>query len=851
MYATYRKPDNIKYPCWLQPDRIYHGLAWYRRTVVLPEAWSGAWELHLERCHWSTRLWVNGEKLGFRESLCVEQVYEIPARFTGEVELTLCVDNRLFVDVGHNSHSVSDHTQTNWNGIIGKMEIHPLPETRLSALEIHPDPKTRSIRLEGSLTSPHPSENLEVTVTPTGTTTPLVSTHLAVSPGSAFSARLELGDTADLWSPEDPFLYELTLRTPEGLLLTEERFGLVDVETEATELRLNGRPLFLRGALDCAVFPRTGYPAMQVAAWKEIFQTCKAYGLNHIRFHSWCPPKAAFEAGDEVGILFQVECPSWANSTTSLGDGEPIDDWLYVEAERILKAYGNHACFRFMAYGNEPAGPNKEVPDYPGKVHGGAVYLAAWCTYWKEHDPRRIHTSGAGWPKITESDFHNVPEPRVQRWGEGLDSVINAKPPCSNYTFKDLIETDKPSVSHEIGQWCAFPDLEEIEHYTGILKAKNYEIFSDFLEQAGLRHQAKDFLQASGALQTFCYKADIEAALRTRGFAGYQLLGLQDFPGQGTALVGVLNAFWKSKGYCDAATFSEWCGDIVLLAEFEKHLYTSGESIKVPVLLTNFGSESLTGEQVHWCLQDETGDIHASGILTIPEEDRTGRTDLGTVTCDFPQGDGSMGYEFVLSLHEREIQNRWSVFSFPSPAPIPTGDLHITSTWSPETEQVLEQGGTVWLQLDPKTMKITVPFGFSSIFWNTAWSRQQPPHTLGILCDPDHPALENFPAGPTSDWQWWGVCRYGEVMILDDLPAAITPIIQIVPDWFAPHKLAVAFEARVGNGRLLVTSIDFTSAPEEDPARAQLARSFQTYITSEGFSPTIEVSGSTIAALTC
>jgi hypothetical protein len=211
------------------------------------------------------------------------------------------------------------------------------------------------------------------------------------------------------------------------------------------------------------------------------------------------------------------------------------------------------------------------------------------------------------------------------------------------------------------------------------------------------------------------------------------------------------------------------------------------------------------------------------------------------VTCAFPDHTGSLGFEFILSLPEWDLQNRWSVFSFPLPSPLPPSEIVIASEWTPELARALEEGRTAWLQLAPNRMETEIRLGFSSIFWNTAWSRNQPPHTLGILCDPEHPALKDFPASAYSDWQWWGVCRYGKVMVLDDLPPEVTPILQVVPDWFAPHKLALAFEVRIGHGRLLVTSIDFHAAPEKDPARAQLARSFHAYLkdTSAGHLATI------------
>ena len=258
----------------------------------------------------------------------------------------------------------------------------------------------------------------------------------------------------------------------------------------------------------------------------------KAHGLNHIRFHSWCPPEAAFVAADEEGVYFQVECGLWA----TFGKENGVEEWLERETERIVRAFGNHPSFVMLAHGNEPHG------DHVG-------FLKNWVNKWQAKDRRRLYTSGAGWPVIPESDYHSMYEPRIQRWGEELKSRINAQPPATTADYSAWVEKyDAPIVSHEIGQWCAYPNFAEIEKYTGFLKAKNFELFRESLAAHHMGDQANDFLMASGKLQTICYKEDIESALRTPGFGGFQLLDLHDFPGQGTALVGVVDAFWEPKG---------------------------------------------------------------------------------------------------------------------------------------------------------------------------------------------------------------------------------------------------------------------------------------------------------------
>ena len=370
-----------------------------------------------------------------------------------------------------------------------------------------------------------------------------------------------------------PSLYKLTvsLKGHRGEMIDQylQDFGMRDFKTNGTHFTVNGQKIFLRGTLECCIFPLTGYPPTDVKSWHKVLQTCKDYGLNTIRFHSWCPPEAAFTAADKLGMYFHIECSSWANQGTALGDGSEIDRYIYNESDRIIEAYGNHPSFCMLAYGNEPAG-NKQ-----------SEYLGKLLTYWKSKDNRRVYTSAAGWPFIPENDFNLSPEPRIQRWGEGLKSIINGQPPRTDFDYREYVSKfTVPVVSHEIGQWCVYPDFKEIAKYTGVLKATNFEIFRETLTENHMGDQAEDFLMASGKLQALCYKADIEAALRTPGFAGFHLLQLHDFPGTGDSTCRDPNAFFESKGYITPEEFRMFCNQTVPLARMKKLIYRNNESFQ-------------------------------------------------------------------------------------------------------------------------------------------------------------------------------------------------------------------------------------------------------------------------------
>ncbi len=411
-YEKYRRPGHFKVPFWLQPERYYKGAAWYQREIEVPAAWRGRRVvLTLERPHIETRAWLDDRELGVNNSLSTPHVRDLgTAVAPGKHRLTIRVDNRLVVDVGINSHSVTDHTQGNWNGIVGRIELSATPPVWVENLQVIPrDRRSIAVRCTiGNATGRDQQvfARLEFAA-PENALGPPPGVRLVSlkGPRTTFTAQYHLGPEAPSWDEFHPALYRVTASVNgEPPSSRTASFGLREIGASGTQFVINGRKAFFRGTLECAVFPMTGHPPTDVASWRRIIGIAKDHGLNLFRFHSWCPPEAAFQAADELGFYFHVECASWANTSTALGQGKPIDRWLYEEADRILAAYGNHPSFVLMAYGNEPAGEDK-------------TYLNAWVNHYRERDGRRLYTSAAGWPEIAANQFHVTPAPRIQAWG--------------------------------------------------------------------------------------------------------------------------------------------------------------------------------------------------------------------------------------------------------------------------------------------------------------------------------------------------------------------------------------------------------------------------------------------------
>ncbi len=843
-YKPYINDNKFLFPYWLIPERHYYGAAWYQKNVKIPSNWKGSnIELFLERCHWETQVWVDDKKIGNQNSLGTAHRYDLSKFLTpGNHRISICVDNRIKgVNVGPDSHSITDHTQSNWNGIVGELKLIKKARVSISRVSIFPDIEKQIATIEfvfdnstgskqlGELMLQALSVNSENSVT----VKPLVKDIIIGSSTEKVVVEYPMGKDVLLWDEFNPNLYSLMIELKIGSTIDkwEETFGMREFNAKGTSFKVNGRPIFLRGTLECAIFPKTGYPPTDIDSWKRIINICRAHGLNHIRFHSWCPPEAAFEAADELGFYYQIECSSWANTGSSVGDNSPIDKWLYKESERMIKEYGNHPSFCMMAYGNEPAGKNQNK------------YLGDFVSYWKTKDNRRVYTGGAGWPELPENDFHNLPGPRIQGWGEGLKSIINSQAPRTDYDWSDrIVGINRPIVSHEIGQWCVYPNLKEIDKYDGILKAKNFEIFKRSLDAHKMSHLADSFLIASGKLQALCYKAEIEAALRTPGFAGFQLLDLHDFPGQGTALVGVLDPFWEEKGYISPGEYKRFCNETVPLARLEKRVFLSNEKIIAKIEVAHFGEKELQSVTPIWRIIDKHGTEVQTGELATTNIPWGNGIKLGEISTKIST---SKPLKLILEVEIADFSNDWDFWVYPSEQTGLEKEVLVVQNLNQKAISVLKGGGEVLLTIKKEGILNEVGeeigIGFSSIFWNTAWTGGQKPHTLGILCNPEHSALSEFPTEFYSNWQWWDAMSHSKALSLENFSTQIKPIVRVIDDWVTNRRLALIFEGKVGKGKLLVSGVDLVNDMKNRPEARQLLYSLKKYMLSEQFSPQAEL----------
>nr|WP_319512045.1 sugar-binding domain-containing protein [uncultured Draconibacterium sp.] len=804
----------------------YIGKAWYQKEVTIPSNWEGKnIELELERVIWQSQVFIDGNLVDKQESLIASHRHNLSLSLTpGKHVITVLIDNSdiyPLINVQSDkypdpinqdlAHAYTNHTQIKWNGVIGDIKLTASATGKIEDLQVYSNVAEGTIKATfKDLTN---AENLTYQIL---TTAGEVVAEGVIDRGDE-AITLQKPEGVELWDEFNPNLYDFKVTA--GSLNATARFGYSQVAKDGGVLTLNGKRIFLRGNLECVIFPLTGHPPMEKEDWAKLISQAKAYGLNHLRFHSWCPPTAAFEAADEAGFYYQVELPHWS---LKFGEDKKTTQFLLNEADRILSDYGNHPSFVLMALGNE--------------LEGDADLLNSTVADLRAKDKRHLYmttTYSFQYPLGTiaqpEDDFF-VTQKTDAGWIRG-QGIFNEQYPNFNEDYTATSEhVPVPLISHEIGQYSVYPDMSEIEKYTGVLKPLNFMAVRSELEKNGLLELADKFTYASGKLAAILYKEEIERALKTPAFDGFQLLQLQDFPGQGTALVGLLNAFWESKGVISAEEFRQFNAEVVPLIRFEKAVYEDGETFNASLEVANFFKE-MNGQTLDWSIVNEAGETVHSGTQNNIDLLLGNNVNLGNIEFKV-NADKAEKLMINVALKGTDYKNSWPIWVYPKEVKISSDKVVITTSLQ-KAKQELEKGNTVLLNPDYKNLK-GIAGRFVPVFWSPVHFPNQP-SSMGLLMDENHAAFSDFPTSEYTEWQWWDLCLKSKSLIVDDLD--VTPIVRVIDNFVTNHHLTNVFETKVGEGKLVYSSIDLMSNLDERPVARQLRSSLLQYMESAAFNP--------------
>lgn len=839
-YAADTNAGSVKVPFLCQPPRHYLGAAWYQRNIEIPRDWQGkSVMLFLERPRWKTTAWLDSREIGTDLSLCTPHEFEFGKVAPGRHRLTLRLDNRMILPYRPDAHSVSDSLAAAWNGIVGKIELRASDPVCLERLRLDPDLEHKGVAvtlyIHNGTGKPAKPLLIRLQVVPEnfdGEAPKPVQQSAVVAPGDTnLTLFFPMGNHFEMWSEFNPKCYDLRA-TLGGQGFHSEiagAFGMREFKTAGNQFILNGHPIYLRGTHDGGDFPLTGYPPTDVTAWQKIFQTCRDYGLNHLRFHSWCPPEAAFAAADKLGFYLQVECGMW-NSFTP---GGAMEKQLYSETERILRAYGNHPSLMLISASNEAHGDWKPV-------------LSQWVEHFRAEDSRHLYTPDTGWSLIdSPGEPINGGADYLAVARIGSHDVRGVRGWFGNNFSNSVAGVNVPVVAHEVGQWCAYPDYDLIKKFTGFMRPGNYEIFRDSLAAHGMRDRDQDFARASGRFQLECYREEIEANLRTPGLEGFQLLDLHDYVGQGTALVGVLDTFWDSKGYVTPQEFRKFCNTVVPLARLTRRMFTTADRLEVPVEIANFSAGPLADATPSWKIVDLSGNRYAAGTWPARTIATGKNIGLGQISFDLSKLPAPRQYKLVVQVGpnatplpaSRIFQNDWNFWLYPAQVSdsIPTNIL-VTSSWDEAAARLSAAGKVLFLPPPADLDWSSPPLAAVPVFWNRLmdpeWSRM-----LGLWCETNSPALAEFPTEPNCDWEWTEILRHARAVNLDHLPRQLHPIVQAIDDWNRNWKLGVVFDCNVGAGKLMFCTVDLAHDLAGRPVARQLRRSLLDYMAGNRFQP--------------
>ncbi len=863
-------------------SRVWYwkGPAWYQKQVHISDAWAGKRvTLFFERTK-HTRVWIDQTFCGWEDTLSAPQLFDVTkAMIPGTHTITVVVDNAKLPPIGP-AHAVDERTQTNWNGLVGKMELRATAPIWLKDIQVYPNAEKKQALVRakiGNITGQAFSG--EVTVAcksfnvdkPATFKTQVVQVK-ADKPENIVQFTYEPGDNVPLWDEFQPAMLclTLTLNTEVGPDAFENQrsvnFGMRDFTRERNRLKINGKGVFLRGRTDSANYPLTAYAPMDKAEWRRLLAIHKAWGINHVRFHSWCPPEAAFEAADELGVYFQAEFPNKRSAFKAPENEEAayynIDrldlqgtdtkaslyEYGKRESELIFRHFGNHPSFVMFTLGNEL-----------GRTQGMFELVA----HFRETDPRHLYAQGANnmhWnPSLAEGDDFWVTG-KVEKDARPLRGSFCvfdfSNPPLETFASNTMIDFSEsiqgipvPLIGHETGQYQVSPDYRDIPKFTGVTRARNYEAFQDRLKDAGMLDQAHDFVMASGALAALCYREDIEMALRTPGLGGIQLLDIQDFPGQGTALVGMLNDFMESKGIIEPETWRQFCSETVPLLRMKKYTWTTDETFMGRVQVAHYGPADIKDAQVTWTVTNSREKKIAGGAFDRVTITQGSVFEIDMFAMPLKRVASPQKLTVTLAIEGTEYRNEYNIWVY-SPevnTKAPRGVMVTRSFQAEKTQKHLAKGGRVLLLPRLETLAHAVPGGFQCEFWSPMFAINAekrgvtpPPGTLGFLCDPESPALARFPTEFHSNWQWWHLVKNSRPIKFDDTPDDYRPLVQVIDNFVRNSKLGLIAETKIGKGKLLICAIDLLGHQDKPEAR-QLLHSLLQYVGSRKFAPDKEI----------
>ncbi len=798
-------------------------------------------EVERARC---LKLEIDGREIPdyVEPSISTPHVFEVTDAIDGEHQLTLRSDNS-YPGLPHDaivfSSAATDETQTNWNGLLGYVRLRTEESVFLSAVRVYPRGNVADVKLviDGSISY----KGVLLVDSPALENEEKRELDLSSGVHTLVLEGLRLKKNIKKWDEDEGNLYNLTVQLQDGDQKTVT-FGVRNFGDDGHgHLALNGRRVFLRSEANCCEFPETGHPPMNVEEWEKILQLYRSYGINCMRFHSHIPPEAAFIAADRIGMLMQPELSHW-NPKNAFETDESYN-YYRKELRQTILWLANHPSFVMLTFGNEL---------WTGEL--GHQRMNAMIELAHGLDGTRLYANGSN-PHYgtigcdSASDFYTSQKYMTdplrgtfagQIPGKGIEGYINNSYPSAavNYdeSMRRLRETyKKPVFSFEVGQFEVLPDFGELREFQGISDPVNIKLIQEKAKKLGLLDNWNAYVEATGEISRIGYREEIEAAMRTEDMSGISLLGLQDFPGQGTALVGMINSHMNPKPFDFARPdrFASFFRAQLPLVELPKYTYESGEILEAEVKIANYGKTDLTGP-IAYRLEGDI--VRKCGELPVIKCLAGGITAAGRIEISLKDIDQAV--RLNLTVEQDGVSNQYPIWVYPIVKPICPDNVYETKTLDEKAIRILQDGGRVYLSPDSEKacLPSSIQAQFTSDFWSVGTFSEQE-GGMGQLIDGKHPIFNNFPTEFHTNWQWWPMASQRAIIF----PHPIKAIVTEMDSYAYMRPMAQLAEFQCIGGKLLLSSIGLQNLQQYPEGRALLYAIYQ-YMGSNSFDPKEKIS---------
>ncbi|KAF1301881.1 discoidin domain-containing protein [Enterococcus sp. JM9B] len=810
----------------LRESFSYSGVLWLQKEIRLPDKFQKkSLQLFIERTLGSSMVWIDSHFFGEIYSLSTPHIHKlglIRNQENGQFTVTIRLDNRDKMNIGERASAFSNDTQGFWNGIIGDFYFMKENfEDRVVDLRFIEKNSVLVIDIQNNHKI---SEILDIAIRDKYRNRIGYSVIKKYDYTSKSTLWLKLMKS-EVWTEFTPNYYDINVLFREGQI--KKRIGLVDLEIKNNRIYNHGKKIFLRGNLDCGVFPETGYPSMDEKDWEKILLNVKRFGFNHVRYHSWCPPEVAFRVADRLGIYLMIEGPFWLDSwfDNSVGDFAEHYSFIKDECLAIIREYGHHPSFCFFAIGNELAG------DF--------AFLASILknNLFKSHQILTTITANTTNLKrefYEDADDFYVGVEHCQKGLRGnrfLDEIVMT----TNFNYdENALVVPKPIITHEIGQYASFPSLKEISKFNGYMIPINLISIQNELKRKDLLDRNEEYTYYSGMLAKECYKAEIEAAVRTNNFSGFQLLGLQDYPGQNTAAIGMVDSHWEEKGFCSSDEFCEFNQEIIPIVELKKKSFCINEILEYTIGVRNSLPFDIT-KDTEFSYTLSLGENLVANKRSIAEIE-TGAYKLveqGYINLSsfYKHGNIEVCLDLIIEIKGRTYRNQWSIWIFSKNEEIILREnLIVEDDWlSPTIEEALKNGKNCIVSLNPAKHSDIFPGNYFPVFWSPVFFESK--DSCGMIIDDTHPLFNYFPTNKYLSTQWKNLLE-NSICFPAHVEKGVT---ELIPNFFVNERRANIEEYKIKNGNLFIHGFNLENCDsiEERAFRNAIKK----YVSSNEFNP--------------